>query len=238
MSEHKDENEEGEDARSRVFVDPDIQFDNILGYNEWLDDIAPADAIHPRELDQLYNLLPHLHPGDMIFLGHGRKKSKTFDPIKTMVLALRYLASNRHIIHLPPKIAVTNQFFRMSQGEPERPYGFYIKSPPSVDSQYLGKRFFRTSAAHVLGELRASGDWGMASEIFQFLGILNPEYFELLDGKVFKNINLPGLEVSSKGDGIFNKIPGIDFFNGKVYLTFNSPDDLGPSSGHGSLCQA
>lgn len=238
MSEHEDEDDEGEDTRSKVFVDPDIQFNNILGYNEWLNDVAPVEAINPREIDQLYNLLPHLHERDMIFFGHGRRKSKAFDPIKTMILSLRYLASNRHIIHLPPKIAVTNQFFRMATGEPERQYGFYIKSLPSEDLQYLGKRFFRTITAYVLGELRARGDWGMASEAFQFLGILNPEYFELLDGKEYKNINLPGLEASSKGDGVFNTIPGIDFFNGKVFLTCNSRDDVGSSFGHGSLCQA
>jgi len=236
MREH--ENKEGEETKSKVYIDPDVQFNHILGYNDWLNDTAPSEAIYLREIDQLHNLLPHLHEGDMIFFGHGRRKSKTFDPIMTMVLALRYLANNGNIVHLPPKVGVTSRFFRMASGEPERPFGFYIKTFPLEDSQYLGKRFFRTNAAYVLGELRMRGDWGMASEIFQFLGILNSEYLELLDGKDYKNINLPGLEVSAKGDGVFDKIPAIDFFNGKIYLTCNSPDDVGPSSGHGSLCQA
>lgn len=177
-----------------------------------------------------------MDPDDFIFYGHkGLYGDRFGDSVLSMFLAWRYLGWQHNNIVVLPGIDFNRNYFIEHDREPHRPRGFYVKKIPKVDSVCIGRRFKCTTIQNAIQSLRERDEWAIGSEMFQYLAIINPLYFSLMDGKDYLNINLPGFMASSRGDKNFNKIPAIDFYKGALHLVFVDPVECGPSSGSGSL---
>lgn len=222
----------------RALVHPHEQYRRYQEYNSWLRGNFSEYIIPDKDMEILKNFLGILDNGILIFYGHARRGTNRPDPNLTMLIASQYLIRRNKRIPLPQNTHFHEKFFRVREEEPPRQIGFYWRRLPEEDSACIGKRFHCLSVHQVLPILQERNEWGMGAEIFQYLAILHPEYTTLMDAKEFLNINLPGLEASSRGDGDFSKVPAIDFYQGSLQIVFIDKCECGPSSGSGSLLRS
>ncbi len=224
------------DSSQKVHVSGYHQYEAYARYNKWLRAYFSSHVISLKEMNACKGFFERMAPDDFIFYGHKGLYGNQFgDCVFSMFLAWRYLGWQHNDIVVPKGIDFTRNYFIEHSGEPRRPRGFYVKKIPKVDSACIGRRFRCTAIQNAIQLLRERDEWAMGSEMFQYLAIINPSYFTLMDGKDYLNVNLPGFMASSRGDKNFNKIPAIDFYKGALHLVFVDPVECGLSSGSGSF---
>lgn len=212
-----------------VFLSPSEQFQAFIAYNEWLKKNYRGDVIAEAKMKAVEAKLKDLDPEALLFYCHQA------DVVLTTELAWWYACSYREKVWKSDSIKWDKQYLKANEREPVRPEGFYIAKRPPEDKEAIGRRFQGDCVRDVREKL--GKDWGMGSEGVQLVGITHKHYPELMNGKEFPFIDLPGLAVSPHADGLFDSAACLYFHKAKLKLDYADVGPPGSRYGSGSLQQ-
>lgn len=212
-----------------VFPSAVEQFQGFIAYNEWLEENHPEYAISQREMAKMHEKLAELDPEALVFYCHQG------DVVLTTKLAWDYICSYREKTLKSAYIRFEDGYMKADEREPARPKGFYTMRRPPEDKEAIGKRFQGIPVRKVRQKL--GNDWGMGSEVLQFVGITHKHYLELMNGNEIPFIDLPGLAVSPNADGDFFVASCLRFSEGGLELRHAHVGGSDSDFGSGSLRQ-
>ncbi len=222
-----------------IFLTLVEQFQAFWEYNIWLKEYAKDYVISEAELQDQWVKLLLLPPDALLFYCHYGDRVKG-DVVKTTELAWRYFCyCEKNQISKDERIVFKADYIGLADGEPERASGFYTMLLPPEDKLAIGMKFREINVATARNYL--DGDWGMAYEGLQFLGISHRHYLRLMRrGQVpITSIHLAGLFVDPKAEGCREFSPCLHLFDsGSLELKYqNNKSPVFDNGGVGSLRQ-
>ncbi len=213
-----------------IFLPLDVQLENFIKYNEWLNKNHSQLLISKEEIVGFKNQIKDINSKDPLLVFYCHKS----DVVLSAKLAWEWVVSYRKTWK-SSYVRFESAFMKPADNEPRRPTGFFIKKLPEEDKEGIGKKFQGKSVADARKNLK--GDWGMGFEGIQVLGITLPHYPELMDGGKVPFIDLPGLAIVPFGDGGFYYAPYLYFYGGELRLYYGHVDGADSDCGSGSLQQ-